>query len=150
MGLAEEKQELARREAAASAMPPYTQEMLPTPEEATITDGFLLPEFDDSNAPPPVYGETMDTMHFSQPGFSAGAAVTGKLYHRNVGGEITDVRSSQTTVESISISARKIGDWQNCWLLFWSVKLQILMISYPPHTSLLISQLAPMESHRPP
>lgn len=83
MTLVEEKREHARREAAASSITMSTSDMIPTPEEATITDGFLLPEFhDDTNEPPPVYGESLETMQFSQPGFSAGAAVTG-AYHTN-------------------------------------------------------------------
>lgn len=53
--------------------------------DALVTDGFLVPELDvqtGSDEPPheapPAYGELHDQMQFSQPGFEAGAAITGK------------------------------------------------------------------------
>ena len=53
--------------------------------DALVSDGFLVPELDvqgGSNEPPqeppPAYGELHDQMQFSQPGFEAGAAITGK------------------------------------------------------------------------
>ncbi|KAI6783136.1 Sterol 3-beta-glucosyltransferase UGT80B1-like protein [Emericellopsis cladophorae] len=47
---------------------------------AASKDGFLVPELDDSSGQPteapPAYGDERNQMHFSQPGFEAGAAVT--------------------------------------------------------------------------
>lgn len=52
-----------------------------------VTDGFLVPELeghdgnqDPPQEAPPAYGEQHDQMQFSQPGFEAGAAITGKVY----------------------------------------------------------------------
>jgi hypothetical protein len=46
--------------------------------EALVTDGFLVPNLDSPNdAEPPAYGAQHDHVHFSQPGFDAGAEVTG-------------------------------------------------------------------------
>lgn len=49
-----------------------------------LSDGFLVPELEGnygtSEQPqeaPPAYGEQHDQMQFSQPGFEAGAAITG-------------------------------------------------------------------------
>lgn len=53
-----------------------------TRDESTdphVTDGFLVPDLEPSNDAPPAYGELRDQMQFSQPGFEAGAAVTGSF-----------------------------------------------------------------------
>lgn len=47
--------------------------------EPLVSDGFILPEMEVPDEAPPAYGEYHDRMQFSQPGFDAGAAVTGKL-----------------------------------------------------------------------
>ncbi|KAK7420184.1 hypothetical protein QQZ08_010540 [Neonectria magnoliae] len=48
--------------------------------ETLITDGFQLPNIDPGDGEPPPYGEHHDHVQFSQPGFEAGAAVTGTSY----------------------------------------------------------------------
>ncbi|KAF4462148.1 hypothetical protein FALBO_11044 [Fusarium albosuccineum] len=45
--------------------------------DALIADGFQLPDIDPGDGAPPPYGENHDQVHFSQPGFDAGAEVTG-------------------------------------------------------------------------
>lgn len=47
--------------------------------EALVTDGFLVPSLDtpSDEALPPAYGDQHDHVQFSQPGFDAGAEVTG-------------------------------------------------------------------------
>jgi hypothetical protein len=45
--------------------------------DALVTDGFIVPDIEPSSDAPPAYGELRDQMQFSQPGFEAGAAVTG-------------------------------------------------------------------------
>ena len=46
--------------------------------EALIADGFLVPNLDVSDeTEPPAYGEQPGQVQFSQPGFDAGAEVTG-------------------------------------------------------------------------
>lgn len=62
--------------------PPARQETGGTSHEsmeALVTDGFLVPDLGTTNEapPPPAYGEQHDQMQFSQPGFEAGAAITG-------------------------------------------------------------------------
>ena len=49
-----------------------------------LSDGFLVPELEGNygnneqpQEAPPAYGEQHDQMQFSQPGFEAGAAITG-------------------------------------------------------------------------
>lgn len=58
--------------------------MQTNPSDSLISDGYLAPDLpehsgyqDRSEEPPPAYGEHPDQMQFSQPGFEAGAAVTG-------------------------------------------------------------------------
>ncbi|KAH6977073.1 hypothetical protein BKA56DRAFT_587608 [Ilyonectria sp. MPI-CAGE-AT-0026] len=45
--------------------------------EPVLTDGFQLPDLNAAESEPPPYGEHRDHVQFSQPGFEAGAAVTG-------------------------------------------------------------------------
>ena len=78
MELLDEKQRLANRDPA--GQPPQT---MPPPQdrgdgsEALVTDGFLLPSLGTPNEALPAYGEHHDQVQFSQPGFEAGAEVTG-------------------------------------------------------------------------
>lgn len=47
-----------------------------------VTNGFQLPDITvEGDAVPPPYGENLDQMQFSQPGFEAGAVLTGAYYH---------------------------------------------------------------------
>lgn len=55
-------------------------------QDALVPDGFLVPELEGQGEnqnqpqePPPAYGEQHDQLQFSQPGFEAGAAITGTL-----------------------------------------------------------------------
>lgn len=47
---------------------------------AVASNDLQLPDINvaDGDAAPPPYGENHDQLHFSQPGFDAGAEVTGK------------------------------------------------------------------------
>lgn len=72
-----EKAELARRQAAAVNEPPAITSY---GEEHLVTDGFVLPDLDETDVPPPAYGEHHDRMDFSQPGVNAGAALTGERH----------------------------------------------------------------------
>lgn len=45
-----------------------------------MTDGFMVPNLDPYYETPPAYGDEFDHLQFSQPGFEAGAAVTGTTY----------------------------------------------------------------------
>ncbi|KAJ6783777.1 hypothetical protein PWT90_07682 [Aphanocladium album] len=45
--------------------------------ESLITDGFIIPDLEVPSEAPPAYGDQVDKVTFSQPGFQAGAAVTG-------------------------------------------------------------------------
>jgi hypothetical protein len=49
---------------------------------AIASNDLQLPDINigdnDAAPPPPPYGESHDQVHFSQPGFDAGAEVTGK------------------------------------------------------------------------
>lgn len=69
MSVLDEKQ--AQREAA--------QQSRDENAHALVTDGFLVPSLDSpaDEAQPPAYGEQHDHVRFSQPGFDAGAEVTG-------------------------------------------------------------------------
>lgn len=42
-----------------------------------VTDGFVVPPLGSPSDTPPAYGAHHDHVQFSQPGFEAGAAVTG-------------------------------------------------------------------------
>lgn len=44
-----------------------------------VADGFELPDLDVPEDAPPAYGEHRDRLQFNQPGFEAGATVTGKI-----------------------------------------------------------------------
>lgn len=56
------------------------QSSLDGANQTLVTDGFLVPDLDPENEAPPAYGELHDQVQFSQPGFEAGAAVTGNLF----------------------------------------------------------------------
>lgn len=65
-------------------------------QDDLVSGGFLVPELEghdgDQQHPqeaPPAYGEQHDQMQFSQPGFEAGAAITGKLNHASKHGRQT-------------------------------------------------------------
>lgn len=50
------------------------------PRDDDSSSNLQLPDIHiaDSDAAPPPYGEAHDQVHFSQPGFDAGAKLTGK------------------------------------------------------------------------
>ncbi|RTE79925.1 hypothetical protein BHE90_005567 [Fusarium euwallaceae] len=64
---------------AAAASQQQQQQAIPRNDmaDALVTDGFQLPDIDPGDGAPPPYGESHDQVHFSQPGFDAGAEVTG-------------------------------------------------------------------------
>lgn len=47
--------------------------------EPLVADGFVVPDLEANDEAPPAYGDHLDRVQFSQPGFEAGAAVTGAL-----------------------------------------------------------------------
>ena len=67
------------KKAAAAAASQQQQQAIPRNDmaDALVTDGFQLPDIDPGDGAPPPYGESHDQVHFSQPGFDAGAEVTG-------------------------------------------------------------------------
>lgn len=82
MEILDEKQRLAMQ----NGQPPEIQPYVPTQAvvdcddgaAALVTDGFLVPSLDGPNdAEPPAYGEQHNHVRFSQPGFDAGAEITG-------------------------------------------------------------------------
>lgn len=52
---------------------------------AVASDDLQLPDINpaEGHGAPPPYGENHDQVHFSQPGFDAGAAITG-TYHTSM------------------------------------------------------------------
>ena len=55
--------------------------------QTLVADGFLVPSLEpsgDCEQVPPAYGEQHDHVQFSQPGFDAGAEVTGNTAVRDV------------------------------------------------------------------
>lgn len=49
--------------------------------EPLIADGFVVPDLEVNDEAPPAYGDHLDRVQFTQPGFEAGAAVTGTLIY---------------------------------------------------------------------
>lgn len=79
MTIVSEKQEMARREEALPS--PATGDLTEVDSQAPlVADGFVLPGLDVPEDAPPAYGEHRDRLQFNQPGFEAGATVTGQ-YH---------------------------------------------------------------------
>lgn len=74
MTLVDEKQVLARQQ---SLQQQSSREHV---SEPVLTDGFQLPDLNAVDSEPPPYGDHHDQVQFSQPGFEAGAAVTG-MFH---------------------------------------------------------------------
>lgn len=84
MEILDEKQRLANRNGQEQEvqMPAPIQAVADGEDgaDALVTDGFLVPNLDSPNdAEPPAYGEQHDHVQFSQPGFDAGAEITGML-----------------------------------------------------------------------
>ncbi|XWW92568.1 hypothetical protein V2A60_000493 [Cordyceps javanica] len=84
MTILDDKQVMARRQAQARADAQARQRSAVSlggpgsiSEESLITDGFVMPDLDVPSEAPPAYGDQVDKVTFSQPGFQAGAAVTG-------------------------------------------------------------------------
>ncbi|EGX96337.1 glucosyl/glucuronosyl transferase, putative [Cordyceps militaris CM01] len=84
MTILDDKQVMARRQAQARADAQARQQSADslggppsTSEESLITDGFVIPSLDVPSEAPPAYGDQVDKVTFSQPGFQAGAAVAG-------------------------------------------------------------------------
>ncbi|KAH6885824.1 hypothetical protein B0T10DRAFT_444100 [Thelonectria olida] len=71
MTVIDEKNLLARQQ---SAQPRNTHD---DSSQALLTEGYQLPDIDPGESQPPPYGESHDHLQFTQPGFEAGAAVTG-------------------------------------------------------------------------
>ena len=44
-------------------------------EVLDATDGFIVPDLHENDEAPPAYGEHFDQLHFTQPGFEAGATI---------------------------------------------------------------------------
>src|SRR4051794_27703211 len=89
MTVLDDKQVLARRQAQAQSDAHArlqgghsTASLAPTEqsEESLVTDGFIIPDLEVPAEAPPAYGEHVDRVTFSQPGFQAGAAVTGMKF----------------------------------------------------------------------
>lgn len=85
MTILDDKQAMARRQAQARADAQARQQRTASmggpgsiSEESLITDGFVIPDLDVPSEAPPAYGDQVDRVIFTQPGFQAGAAVTGK------------------------------------------------------------------------
>ena len=76
----DEKQMLARQNAL-QAPPHSPRDDL---SEALVADGFQLPDIEPDSGDPPPYEGNVDHVQFSQPGFDAGAQVTGMVQHRDV------------------------------------------------------------------
>ncbi|OAA73552.1 UDP-glucuronosyl/UDP-glucosyltransferase [Cordyceps fumosorosea ARSEF 2679] len=84
MTLLDDKQAIARRQAQAQAHAQTRQQNRDSlraqgsiSQESLITDGFVMPNLDVPSEAPPAYGDQVDKVTFSQPGFQAGAAVAG-------------------------------------------------------------------------
>lgn len=76
MEILDEKQRLANQNGQAQETSAVVD--LDDGADALVTDGFLVPNLDSpNNAEPPAYGEQHDHVQFSQPGFDAGAEITG-------------------------------------------------------------------------
>lgn len=75
MGILDEKRPVARQdsESTNSAYPGDQN------SEPLVTDGFVVPDLEANDEAPPAYGDHLDRVQFTQPGFEAGAAVTGTL-----------------------------------------------------------------------
>jgi hypothetical protein len=78
MALTDGKQSKAAPAQAMSPSQPQTDER----SQPILTDGFELPEMEAPEEAPPPYGERPDQLQFSQPGFNAGAEVTGESSQR--------------------------------------------------------------------
>lgn len=86
----DDKQLMARRQAQAQADAQRQQaagdassiapSMTDPSSESLITDGFVVPDLEVPSEAPPAYGKHADKVTFSQPGFEAGAAVTGMKF----------------------------------------------------------------------
>lgn len=90
MTVLDDKQVMARRQAQARAQAQQRQQSAGSvgaerpgsvSQESLITDGFIIPDLEVPSEAPPAYGDQVDKVTFSQPGFQAGAAVTGKTWH---------------------------------------------------------------------
>lgn len=91
MTVLDDKQEMARRQDQAQANAQRQQRIdlasstsgttVPTEvsDEPLVTDGFIIPDLDVPNEAPPAYGDEVNRVTFTQPGFQAGAAVTGMV-----------------------------------------------------------------------
>ncbi len=75
MTVVDDKQELARRQDEKQPLANLASHENES-DEALVTDGFVVPDLEVPNEAPPAYGEHLDQLQFSQPGFEAGAAVT--------------------------------------------------------------------------
>jgi hypothetical protein len=84
MEIVDEKQRLANQNGQVQETQPHAPSR-PVADgedgiEALVTDGFLVPSLDTpDDIEPPAYGEQHDHVQFSQPGFNAGAEITGQL-----------------------------------------------------------------------
>lgn len=79
MTVVEDKQEVARRQDEERYLANLAAQQENNSDDALVTDGFVVPDLEVSGEAPPAYGEQFDQMQFSQPGFEAGAAVTGEF-----------------------------------------------------------------------
>ncbi|KAF4965432.1 hypothetical protein FZEAL_10760 [Fusarium zealandicum] len=71
MAVIDEKRNVARQQ------PRQQQAPRDSIADALTSHGFQLPDIDPGDGAPPPYGDNHDQVHFSQPGFDAGAQVTG-------------------------------------------------------------------------
>lgn len=75
----DEKQELERQRQHEPLQPPPPHSPRDDLSDALVTDGFQLPDIEPEAGDPPPYEGNHDHVQFSQPGFDAGAQVTGML-----------------------------------------------------------------------
>ena len=80
MTVLDEKRPVARQDSD-STTPAYPS--ADDSSEPLITDGFVVPDLEVDDEAPPAYGDHLDRVQFTQPGFEAGAAVTGRLAQKN-------------------------------------------------------------------
>ncbi|KPM43368.1 Sterol 3-beta-glucosyltransferase UGT80B1 [Neonectria ditissima] len=93
MAITDEKRALPTQQ------PPQQQKSRDDVSETLMTDGFQLPDIDPGDGEPPPYGEHHDHVQFSQPGFEAGAAVTG----------MSDPRDGRVNI-NINTKNRRLAD----------------------------------------
>lgn len=80
MTVMDDKQRLARQES----------ESTPAANANPTEQQYIVPDLEPPEDAPPAYGDQHDQVQFSQPGISAGAAVTGMLPLQTLGGGLTD------------------------------------------------------------